>query len=75
MSNGDNFAKYFISFVFLCLGCVDNFLFGVLTAHRLSAQLDAVGVVDQAVEDGVGVGLVCDHVVPALDGDLGGDDG
>jgi len=75
VNNGDNFAKSFISFVFTWLGCVDNFRFGVSAAHRLPAQLNAVGVVDQAVEDGVGVGLVCDHVVPPLDRDLGGDDG
>ena len=36
-------------------------------AHGLALEIDAVGVVDQAVEDRVGVGGVADHVVPALD--------
>ena len=34
-----------------------------------------MGVVDEAVEDGVGVGRVADHLVPFVDGELAGDDG
>jgi hypothetical protein len=34
-----------------------------------------VGVVDDAVQDGVGVGWIVDDVVPAVDRDLAGDDG
>jgi hypothetical protein len=34
-----------------------------------------VGVVDQAVEDGVGVGGIADQRVPLIDGELAGDDG
>ena len=34
-----------------------------------------MGVVDEAVEDGVGDGRVGDHLVPVLDVDLAGDDG
>lgn len=30
---------------------------------------------DEAVEDGVGVGWIADHRVPVLDGELAGDDG
>jgi hypothetical protein len=33
------------------------------------------GVVDEAIEDGVGVARVTDHVVPFGDGQLAGDDG
>ena len=32
-------------------------------------------VVDEAIENGVGIGWVADHVVPLVDGDLAGDDG
>jgi len=32
-----------------------------------------VGVVDEAVEDGVGIGWVADDVVPSADGQLRGD--
>ena len=38
-------------------------------------QVDAMGVVDEAVEDGVGEGGVADHLVPCVDRHLAGDDG
>src|SRR3954471_16502089 len=44
-------------------------------AQALAAQLDAVRVVDQAVEDGVGQGGIADHVVPAIHRQLAGDQG
>ena len=34
-----------------------------------------MGVVDEAVEDGVGVGRVADDLVPFVDGNLAGQDG
>ncbi|KKN82455.1 hypothetical protein LCGC14_0308770 [marine sediment metagenome] len=34
-----------------------------------------MGVVDEAIEDGVGIGRIADDLVPSLDGDLAGDDG
>jgi len=34
-----------------------------------------VGVMDQAVEDGVGVCRIADQRVPLIDGELAGDDG
>src|SRR3954453_4936969 len=34
-----------------------------------------MGVVDQAVEDGVGVGRVSDHLMPFIDRDLAGENG
>jgi hypothetical protein len=43
--------------------------------HALAVEVDAVGVVDQAVEDGVGVGGIADRRVPLIDGELAGDDG
>ena len=33
-----------------------------------------MGVVDEAVEDGVGIGGIADEVVPLIDGDLAGDE-
>src|SRR6202022_4938353 len=38
-------------------------------------EVNPVGVMDQAVEDSVGVGGVADQCVPLIDGDLAGDDG
>ena len=34
-----------------------------------------MGVVDEAVEDGVGIGRVADYLVPFVDRDLAGQDG
>ena len=34
-----------------------------------------MGVVNEAVEDCIGVGWIADHRVPVLDGELAGDDG
>jgi hypothetical protein len=36
---------------------------------------DGYGIVDEAVENGVGVGRIGDHRMPILDGKLAGDDG
>src|SRR6202171_4943175 len=43
--------------------------------HALAVEIDAVGVMNQAVEDGVGVGGIADQRVPLIDGELAGDDG
>ena len=34
-----------------------------------------MGVVDEAVEDGVGIGRIADHLMPFVDRDLAGEDG
>jgi hypothetical protein len=44
-------------------------------AHGAAAELDAVGVLDQAVEGGVGQGGVGDGLVPGVDGELADDEG
>ncbi len=41
----------------------------------MAAQLDAVGVVDEPVHDGVGDGGVAQRLMPLLDWQLAGDDG
>src|SRR5271157_1720033 len=43
-------------------------------AQALAGQLDAIGVVDDAVEDGVGERWDADQIVPAVHGNLAGDD-
>ena len=48
--------------------------FGLGAAHGLTAEIDAMGVVDEPVEDGVGVGGVSDEAVPIGDGNLAGDE-
>src|SRR5260370_8213909 len=46
----------------------------LLLSEALSFEFDAVGVVDEAIEDGVGDGGISDDFVPAIDGQLAGDD-
>ncbi len=43
--------------------------------HAVAVELDTVGIVDEAVEDSVGVGRIADGVMPGGDGQLAGDDG
>ena len=56
-------------------GCVK---FGALRgdlSHAVSMECEAVSVVDEAVEDGVGDGRIGDDIVPIFDRHLAGDDG
>src|ERR1700749_3865824 len=49
-------------------------LFASRSAQALSSEFDAMGVVNEAVENGVGVSGVADHVMPCGQGKLRGDD-
>ena len=42
-------------------------------AHRLAVEFEAIGVVNQAVENGIGKGRFADDIVPGGDGQLAGD--
>lgn len=46
-----------------------------LLSQALAGQFDAVGIVNETVEDGIGDRWTADHVVPVIDGHLAGDDG
>src|SRR5260370_5395234 len=46
----------------------------LLLSEALSFEFDAVGVVDAVIEDCVGDGGISDNLVPAIDGQLAGDD-
>jgi hypothetical protein len=48
---------------------------GFYAAQGLAAEIETMCVVDQAIEDGVGVGGVADEGVPVGDGNLAGDEG
>ena len=50
-------------------------LVGAWASQAVAGEIDPVGVVDEAIEDGVGVGGIADHLVPFVDRDLAGDDG
>src|SRR6266403_4141554 len=48
-------------------------LFASCPAHAFAGEFDAVGIVNETVEDGVGVSGIADYFVPAVDGELGSD--
>jgi len=48
---------------------------GPFAPQTIAGKIDAVGVVDQAIEDRIGVGRIADQGMPLVDGDLAGDDG
>jgi len=56
-------------------GDVKSVALGGDLSHAFSFQDEAVGVVDEAVEDGVGQRRIADDVVPVFDRNLAGDDG
>lgn len=47
---------------------------GFVLSHGASFELDAVSVVNDAVEDGIGQGGVADGLMPVLEGELTGDE-
>ena len=49
-------------------------LFGPGPTHAFSGQFDSMSVVNEAVQDGVGVGGIADDLVPAVHGKLGGNE-
>ena len=48
---------------------------GQAFAHRLTFERDAMSVVDEPIEDGVGDGGLADDFVPGIYGQLAGDEG
>jgi hypothetical protein len=45
------------------------------STQAVAGEIDAVGVVDETVENGVGIGRVAEHGVPFVDRKLAGEDG
>ena len=43
-------------------------------SQALAGELDAIGVVNDAIEDGIGERRIADDLVPAVDRQLAGDD-
>jgi len=50
-------------------------LFASGPTHAFAGQFDPMGVVNETVHDGVGVGGIVDDLVPTVQGKLGRDDG
>ena len=56
-----------------CMGSSSDGFGGLLPAQTIATELQSVGVVNDAVEDGVSQRRLADQVVPAVDRDLAGD--
>jgi hypothetical protein len=41
-----------------------------LLAHAFAGEIEAIGIVYDAIEDGVGESWIADEFVPAVDGEL-----
>jgi len=61
VSNGDNYRKSFTSFVYFTHSSARGRPTGRFAAHGLPCELQAVGVVDQAVHDRVSVGRIPEY--------------
>ena len=48
---------------------------GLVSSHRGSLEGDAMGVMNESVEDGVAEGGIADDVMPVFDGELARDEG
>ena len=59
--------------VFLCWLGQSGWLEHTPFAHALASELDPVGIVNDAVEDGVGKRGIADDLMPAVNGRLTGD--
>ena len=46
-----------------------------MAAQAVAGEVDAVCIVDEAIEDGVRVGRIADQLMPSVDRNLAGDDG
>ena len=57
---------------FVALGQVICWRRGSLSTQAFAGQIDAGGVVDEPVQDGVGVGWIADKLVPVFDWHLAG---
>src|SRR4051794_38179346 len=53
--------------------CSRAFAYDETPAQRWTFEIDAMGTMDDAVENGVGQGGIANHLVPAIDRDLAGD--
>ena len=58
----------------VCVG-VKSLIACVLLSHAFSGELQAVSIVNEAIQDGVAEGWVADNFVPMFNRDLAGDDG
>ena len=54
---------------------VGRSILGARASQAVAGEIETVCVVDKAIEDGISVGWIGDHLVPFVDGDLAGDDG
>jgi len=60
-------------FITRCMGSSGDRFGGLLLAQTVATELQAVSVMNDPIEDGVGERRLADQIVPAVDRDLAGD--
>ena len=73
VSNRDDYCKLFTSLSYFINSLVRASLAGDAIAHRLALEFEAVGVVNQAIQDRVGIRGIPNLFVPSFLRDLGSD--
>lgn len=58
----------------LNLAKIDSAGFPLVLSQRLAFEFEPIGVMHQAIQDGIGHGGVGDDLVPLADGELAGDE-
>ena len=65
---------YWIEFCFWSsVGCFGR-SWRTLFSHAFTGEIDAIGIVNEAIQDGIGERRVCYYFPPAIQGHLTGDD-
>src|SRR5208282_1454799 len=75
VSSGDNYTKLFTLLGYFIPGRIRRQPMGAVAAHRLALELEAIRLVDEAIQDGVGVRGIPNLNMPAVLRDLRRHDG
>src|SRR6185436_7262396 len=70
VSIGDNYTKLFTLLAYVIHSRIHPQPTGAVAAHRLALELQAIRVVDEAIQDRVGVGGIANLDMPAVLRDL-----
>jgi hypothetical protein len=75
VNNGDNYTKLFTLLTYFRLPRFRRSPMGAVAAHRLAREFEAIRVVDETIQNRVGVGRIPNLKMPAVLWDLRRHDG
>jgi hypothetical protein len=61
VNNGDNYTKLFTLFGYFIHSRIRHRPAGAVAAHRVAFEFEAIRVVDEAIQDRVGIGRITEH--------------